>query len=121
MYIHITLVHGTGARGAPWTRNSSGICKYLAERFRGCVQFNQFLWSGSNLLGDRLRWAEKLRLELEEIVGRLGTTHIFYIVAHSHGGNVAAYAVAGSDVLRGKVGVICLATPFLVLSGRTGS
>ncbi|MDH3252668.1 MAG: hypothetical protein OEM41_07735, partial [Ignavibacteria bacterium] len=88
----LTLVHGTWGRGvlrrsgdAPWTADSSALCRALRDRFGKDVIFRRFRWSGSNSHTGRVRAAEELREYLQEGLGSWpDATHA--VIAHSHGG-----------------------------------
>ena len=76
------------------------------------VEFRRFRWSGVNSHTHRLAAAAGLRQLLKQSVNDYPSSSHF-VVAHSHGGNVACYAMQ-DDGLRDAVrGVICLGTPFL--------
>jgi alpha-beta hydrolase superfamily lysophospholipase len=76
-----------------------------------------FVWSGGNTLRARERAAAALRQHIEAIVGRYpGAAH--YLLAHSHTGNIALYALRDDAVARRIRGVACLSTPFLHLRRR---
>ena len=121
-HIIVTLIHGTWAQNAPWTRPGSYFRKTLEEnlRRRGAksVTFRPFPWNASNshegrakaakLLQDRIRWW---------IQGNPEAMH--FVVAHSHGGNVALHALLRSTPIRDRLdGLICIATPFLHFEKR---
>ncbi len=108
----VTLIHGTWARGAEWTRNSSPLASALKERINGEVQIESFSWSGSNLHLARWRAAARLKKHLS----RLTCQHInskHFIIAHSHGGMVTLYALDDPEIRKTVSGTVCLATPFI--------
>ena len=113
----VTLVHGTWARNASWTRPDSAISRALTERFGNEVCVQAFRWSGRNTHTARVRAAEGLRAYLESRIKQCASARHF-LICHSHGGNVALYALR-DPALMGKVsGVACLATPFIVARER---
>ena len=59
----VTLVHGTFARGAPWTQPGSALSKAVCEHFGGRVQLRRFDWSGRNSFRARAKGAEALAAE----------------------------------------------------------
>ena len=59
----------------------------------------------------RLSGAEKLKNDILNSPKKEGEKH--FLIAHSHGGNVAMYALQDPEVQKQVDGVICLATPFL--------
>jgi len=111
----ITLVHGTWARRARWTRPDSRLCRALREGLPHLL-FERFIWSGSNSITSRESAARGLAEHLRRLVSRFPTAN-HYVIAHSHGGNIAMYALREDD-LRDRVGVVCLSTPFLHVRPR---
>jgi hypothetical protein len=78
-------------------------------------------WSGENSLVARARAADMLATHVRELA-RLGTDVPHFIIAHSHGGNVALNALRHSATASLVRGVACLSTPFLyVRTRRIGS
>lgn len=110
----ITVVHGTYSRGADWTRAGSSFCQSLAAALPGPVHIQPFEWSGKNSFGARAKAATELRRHLHELIRSFPMAR-HYVIAHSHGGNVALYALQDSVLLSQIEGVVCIATPFLVL------
>ena len=119
-----TLVHGTFSKGAPWVKNDQNPTLFRS-RLRAAlepefdVQFDDtFDWGHDsfrrpwdNTLSARRKGTEKLVGHLTNASEAAGARR--YLVAHSHGGNVALQALK-NEAARGKVaGLICLATPFL--------
>ena len=109
----VTLVHGTWAPDADWTREKSPLRKLLQEQFGDDVHVNPFTWSGANDYGGRLAAGKELRQCLGELTNTY-TTAKHVIVAHSHGGNVALYALNDEKTASKISGLVTLATPFLV-------
>lgn len=112
----VTLIHGTFARGAPWTLPGSALCTELREILGNGVQLRRFEWSGANSFRGRKTAALALENDLAAVRQRWpGVPH--YCIGHSHGGNVAldAAAQAGADALDG---LVCLATPVLTVRLR---
>jgi hypothetical protein len=114
----VTLVHGTFARNAAWTQDGSALRTSFRDRLGdGSVRFDCFLWSGFNT--DRAR--QEAAAELRRILGQRLAEHPearHYIVAHSHGGNVALHALHGFEDQERIAGVICLASPFIHCAPR---
>lgn len=117
-----TLIHGTFAANSDWLNQTeleqpSGFRGRLAARFLGQMEFSvPSPWGSEKIVkvndltnSARLKGAEKLKEHL--LKQDPETTH--YLVAHSHGGNVAMYALQDPEVARRVDGLICLATPFL--------
>lgn len=116
----ITLVHGTYARKAKWLSPDSDLSKTIVEEFSHKVEIIPFFWSGGNSPASRATAADRLREQLQsQVVKWPWAKH--YIIAHSHGGNVALYALRDSKLENDISGLICLATPFLLLRPRPGS
>jgi hypothetical protein len=115
--IVVTLIHGTFATKAPWVEKESELCRAVEKAFPGRVEFRRFSWSGGNTIGARRDAAERLRTQIvADHVPAAGTQH--FLVAHSHGGNIALYALR-DPTARGRVtGVATLSTPFLIARRR---
>lgn len=108
----VTAVHGTWASRAGWTSPGSALHSAIRARFGEGAVIEPFLWSGKNSHGARLQAGQDLVPHLLDISRRYPGVPS-HIVAHSHGGNVALYAVRDPR-LAGKVQrVVCLATPFI--------
>jgi hypothetical protein len=108
----ITLVHGTFARDAPWTRSDSALSTSLRQA--GC-HVTQFAWSGRNSHRARSDAAKGLVAHLrQQLTEHPRARH--WVIAHSHGGNVALHAAEQVRAERGRaaaVTTLALATPFL--------
>ena len=113
----VTLVHGTFARRADWTQESSGLCRTIRERIHGPVRFEQFLWSGWNTVTSRSVAVERLILHLDDTQARWPQARHF-VIGHSHGGNIALQAMREEAVEARTAGIVCLSTPFLCASPR---
>ncbi|ROP44139.1 triacylglycerol lipase [Streptomyces sp. PanSC9] len=115
----VTLVHGTFARKAAWTQMDSALSRALSA---AGLQVSRFTWSGRNSFHARAHAAR----ELADHLGRTAREHPGarqWVVAHSHGGNVALHAV---ERLRQQgqvspVPVVTLATPFIHARTRASS
>jgi hypothetical protein len=108
----VTLVPGTWAGKAAWAREDSPLHTDLTAA--GC-KVVLFGWSHGNSHQARARAAgqlvEHLKAQIKENPGARQ-----WIVAHSHGGNVALHAVRRlreSSALTSKVSTVTLATPFI--------
>jgi len=110
----VTLVHGTFARGAAWTRSDSKLCRELRNALgphRTVIR--RFLWSGWNSPWSRNKAAIELR---EQLAGQLSefpdAEH--FLVGHSHGGAVALQSLRGHQAIEDRIsGVAALSTPFV--------
>jgi pimeloyl-ACP methyl ester carboxylesterase len=120
------LVHGTFAPTADWAQlPGSELRTALQVEFsKEGALFEPFVWRGlfSSFLNNahryRLRGAKALRNRLIQLRQDHPTAKIF-VIAHSHGGNVALYATRekGAGAISG---VICMATPFFVVRSDDG-
>ncbi len=117
-----TLVHGTFSATADWVNNSAvddanGFRAKLAKKFTQSVSFcTPPAWGSKRLIpftdltnAKRLDGAAKLQKHILETDDQAN----HFVVAHSHGGNVAMYALQDDAVAQKVDGLICLATPFL--------
>lgn len=113
----VWLVHGTFAPNAPWTRKGSKLRQKIVQSIEGDVQFRIFNWSGRNSIVARRKASNRLTQELIASVNeKRGVPH--YVVAHSHGGNIAMRTISSSSHLATNVRLVCLSTPFLVAHRR---
>ena len=113
----VTLIHGTFAPEASWVREGSELRKAIAKAFPDAVEFRRFVWSGGNSISARQAAAAELRGQiLADPVMAEGARH--FLVAHSHGGNIALYALRDPQVRERITGVATLATPFLIAKKR---
>ena len=113
----VFLVHGTFASNAPWTCPGSRFRAILACTLKNLgydtVYFRNPDWGGGNSHEARRAGAAILARKFMRSVRSFPNAHHF-VVAHSHGGNVALLAIRRSKVLREHgVGIVFLATPFL--------
>jgi hypothetical protein len=120
----ITLVHGTWGRGlfgpsgdAAWTTKGSTLRDTLQDRLGKNAIFRRFRWSGRNNHTGRAKAAKDLRNYLEHGLEQWpAATHV--VIAHSHGGNVALYAMKDTSLLERVAGIACLSTPFISVRKR---
>ena len=82
-----------------WFESGSAFERDLARRSGlppDCIAFDRFLWSGRNTFADRAEAAGALRAALREAARRRpGIPQV--VLAHSHGGTVAARALDARD------------------------
>lgn len=113
--IVVTLVHGTFAKGATWTKNSSilrdEIAAELGQHERE-VTFDVFEWSGRNTHKARVKAGYELASHIKALRKRFPLAKHF-IIAHSHGGNVALLAHKHLPEHLHALGVATLGTPFV--------
>ena len=115
--LRCVLVHGTRARDAKWVQAESEFAQALLTLDPGGVCFYKFLWSGANAQVDRASAADSLT----ELLGVEAGAHPdakFLLIGHSHGGNICSNAIKGVPPAN-RVGVVCLATPFLSARARS--
>jgi pimeloyl-ACP methyl ester carboxylesterase len=121
--INIVLVHGVWALRGDWHQRDSDFLQRLErELTKGCggfrVRIRRFLWTGGNTLTDRNRAARRYQHEIASFNAQPSVVATF-VVAHSHGGNVALQAIASEPALREQVtGLVAVATPFLASHQR---
>jgi pimeloyl-ACP methyl ester carboxylesterase len=105
----ILMVHGTFAREAAWTREGSSMYAALSRRFPE-ARLERFQWSGANSVFER---GDASKALLNDLGSRLNNGQRVYVVAHSHGGNVALNAITHLEPSEiDQVALCCLATPF---------
>lgn len=112
------LIHGTWAPRAQWIQPGSALRSRVESALGpGRVRFEPFAWSGRNRISARREATLRLRVEMERSLARWpGVAH--YIIAHSHGGNIALSACDSAALANRVAGVICLSTPFLHARAR---
>jgi hypothetical protein len=120
------LIHGTFAFGATWVTDEQPdtLRRRLKELLReDRVRFNDdFNWGKSGGMvrrfydqsnTARLKGAKSLEVYLKEVNGKLEHNEQHFLITHSHGGNVAMYALRNAGLRKDVHGMICMATPFL--------
>jgi Alpha/beta hydrolase family len=108
----VTTVHGTFASRAAWPDADSPLGRYLREHLPGSVEIRPFRWSGANGFRKREAAAHALREHLLRAMNdEPGAVH--FVIAHSHGGNIAMLAAGEQSVEKRLAGIVCLSTPFL--------
>lgn len=113
--ILVTLVHGTFARGTAWTQEGSRLRRQIAEGIpdhAGEVVFDTFEWSGHNTHKARVKAGYELAAHIQQLRKSFPYTRHF-IVAHSHGGNIALLAHKHLPLDWHALGVATLGTPFV--------
>lgn len=117
------LVHGTKlelftSKAKPWTDPTGEFSCHLIESVPGLQIDSGFTWSGKNSHQARLAAGEELALYLKKLHGDKPDAEIV-IVAHSHGGNVAEYAVARIPDPDYIAKLVCMNTPFISCRKRS--
>lgn len=114
---YVTLVHGTFAKDAAWTKEDSVLRRNLEKELNDDVKFFAFEWSGRNSQKERLRAGVALKRQLlKSLEEQPYAAH--FIISHSHGGNIAMIATRAKPVASKLIGLVCLATPFLAFRSR---
>ncbi|TPI78487.1 lysophospholipase [Mesorhizobium sp. B2-8-9] len=127
----IILVHGTWGRGFDpdkdagrkgraepvnprWFEPGSRFYDALSFSFsaKQTADLSAFLWSGANSIDERWSAAARLAQTLDKSVAENPETPHF-VIAHSHGGNVALDARRSMQRNASNVHIITMATPFL--------
>jgi hypothetical protein len=117
MSVTVTLVHGTWNPSADWARADSLLCQAISRGLGSDVSFHTFRWSGHNRVSARSEASARLSEHLIGLVrDRPEARH--FIIAHSHGGNIAFHALRNRCIASNIAGVVCLSTPFLHVRGR---
>src|SRR5208337_5070958 len=75
------------------------------------------MWSGRNTHRARIAASDDLKSLLKEAFEKRRQSH-HYLIAHSHGGNVALYSLADKSVSEGLTGIITMGTPFICCRDR---
>lgn len=120
----VTLVHGTWPRGplklsetVAWYCAGSEICSRLIANGQPATVIQRLRWSGANSTAERLAASDHLKtMLLEKFQCYPQAKH--FIIAHSHGGNIALNALRDISVDECITGAVFLATPFLHVSLR---
>ncbi|WP_316834426.1 hypothetical protein [Pedobacter nutrimenti] len=111
----ITLIHGTFAKKAPWTDENSDFCTKIKQQLgekSGSIQFECFDWSGINSNTARFEEGDNLAIKLNaQLLQHPDKKKI--IIAHSHGGNIAMYALKKIGASNKEFRLVTMATPFL--------
>ena len=113
----VTLVHGTFAKDAAWTQEGSLLRVALEKRLGAPVTFRTVGWSGRNTMRARMQGAQELVKELHHQMK--DPDALLFVIAHSHGGNVALHAMRDPQIRLRVAGVVTISTPFVVVSRRT--
>jgi len=110
LQVTVTLVHGTWARNSKWPR----LEQELLRQFGLDNTLITYLpWTGGNTASARLSAAALLQSHLRSLADQRPTAKHF-VVAHSHGGNIALLAMRDNQIKAALSGLVCLSTPFLL-------
>lgn len=122
----LTLVHGTFSPNAAWTQADSIFFQSLKQRLKGETLHRRITWQG--LLGScannghdyRIAGAKTLVKALKKSFAEFPDAE-HWVIAHSHGGNVALYALRDPEVAQRLDGIVTLAAPFIQCKPRSYS
>jgi lipoprotein NlpI len=106
----VFLIHGTFATDANWIDNDGEIARSL--RATAAVTIVPFRWSGLNSHKARLRAGRDLEKRALEL-SYSGSSPNLHFIGHSHGGNVALYALRNSVLFSQTKTITFLGTPFI--------
>jgi pimeloyl-ACP methyl ester carboxylesterase len=109
----VVLVHGTWGQQSAWAfPDKSHLVQALGSRLSCDVEYRHFAWSGANRTGDRIEAAARLTAMMRSELAEHDRS--VFVLAHSHGGNIAIRAIEDlSDAEQRSVQAILMATPFL--------
>jgi hypothetical protein len=125
----ITLVHGTWADTKGWVAPGSLLRRELERgladertsappaRGGGSVVFRAFAWTGANTHAARTEAGAGLARFIRDGHAQYPLARHF-VIAHSHGGNVALYAMRDRAARAVVAGIVTLATPFIYTRRR---
>jgi len=118
MKCHITLVHGTFAPEAAWTLEDSKLRAALQHISTSNVVIHRHDWSGSNTHTARFDSALSLAAHIKGIAAHDPQSRQV-VVCHSHGGNIALYALKDPAAFEAVDLVVCISTPFIQVQPRS--
>lgn len=108
------LIHGTWAPKSKWSYPTSPLGMALDANFKNC-QVDRVQWSGANSFSARLDAAKEIERRTKEHAGPV------VLIAHSHGGSAAMYALRDHPSVREKVkGAVFMSTPYMAFALRPG-
>lgn len=123
----IVTIHGTFAPGADWTRENSFLCSNITKLLSDESVLIEYLdWTGrlpgvlsrlNNSHRARIIAASRLKERLRCLIREYPEASIF-LIGHSHGGNVALYAMRDAEILGEIAGIVTLSTPFITCRPR---
>ena len=112
----VMIIHGTFARDSDWIKPQSAFFKTLQSRV-GPHTVRSFTWSGENSHRARIDAGRELAQYVNGLCSSEGYQRVWCIV-HSHGGNVALFALRNIEFRHRLAGIAFLGTPFLHIKLR---
>ena len=112
----ITLVHGTWTDTKGWVAAGSFLRRALEQSIPNVV-FREFSWTSTNTHAARTEAGARLSHFIRAGHAQYPNARHF-IVAHSHGGNVALYAMRDPAARAVVQGIVTLGTPFINVRRR---
>jgi len=104
------VIHGTWGERSDFAFSDSLFCRVIKEAYGKELEFRRFEWSGKNSAVERARAV----VSLQELIRSLGKDNpSIFLLAHSHGGNVALDALLDPSIATTVSGIVTLGTPFL--------
>lgn len=104
------VIHGTWGDQSDFAFSDSLFCRAIKTATQHTLEFERFEWSGKNSSAERAQAALRLR----EAINSFPDSRLpIFLLAHSHGGNVAIEALRDECVARRVAGVVTMGTPFL--------
>jgi hypothetical protein len=113
----LILIHGTFAADSAWCRAGSAFVQRLTAEATSVAEVISFRWSGAN----DFRARHDAALALREVIRSGAPVDEQFIIAHSHGGNIAYDALQDPEIAGKVQGTVCLSTPFLHVRRREWS
>jgi pimeloyl-ACP methyl ester carboxylesterase len=113
--LRVVLVHGTFATKEGWPTTSI-LRKHLEASFPHC-QITALGWTGKNNNKDRIESGERLHDLIATLAVESPDSPVV-IIAHSHGGHAAMYALRDRTLHSVVAGVATMGTPFIYAQNR---
>lgn len=113
----VHFVHGTFAAKADWVHPDSVLATRVGKSLGNGIRIEPFGWSGCNSHAARLLAGKGLAEKMLDFERRSPQIPQ-YVIAHSHGGNVAAYAVEKCAKKANIRSVVSLGTPYIHARAR---
>lgn len=112
------LIHGTYATNAPWTGPGATFYEALQAKFGNDLAIRTFSWDGKNAFSSRHEAIHRLSNELDTVAAEKEFRDI-YLVAHSHGGNIALHATSQMQHGERITALVSLGTPYLRVAPKS--